>query len=124
MGYEPEDHNDQIEQLLAAGHATADQTIVIDGRRAWATAAASSDPAGQGPRLLFQQVPEATVPRERVGKPAGQRIHLDVRVGDDERDAEVERLVGLGAVRLWDGEQGPHRWVTMADPEGNVFCVA
>jgi hypothetical protein len=28
------------------------------------------------------------------------------------------------APRLWDGQQGPNRWVTMADPEGNEFCVA
>ncbi|HEX4981366.1 MAG TPA: VOC family protein [Ilumatobacteraceae bacterium] len=30
----------------------------------------------------------------------------------------------LGATRLYDGRQGPHTWVTMADPEGNEFCVA
>ena len=33
-------------------------------------------------------------------------------------------VVALGATRLWDGQQGPQRWVTMADPEGNEFCVA
>ena len=52
------------------------------------------------------------------------RVHLDLHVGEDRREAEVERLTGLGASRLWDGQQGPHRWVTMADPEGNEFCVA
>jgi hypothetical protein len=40
-----------------------------------------------------------------------------------EGQAEVERLLGLGATRLWDGRQGPHRWITLADPEGNEFCV-
>ena len=43
---------------------------------------------------------------------------------DDGRTVEVERLIGLGARKLWDGQQGPYRWVTMADPEGNEFCVA
>ncbi len=38
---------------------------------------------------------------------------------------EIERqAAGLGARELWRGAQGPHRWVTMADPEGNEFCVA
>jgi hypothetical protein len=80
----------------------------------------------RGPGLVFVKVPESNVPEVRVGKPPGQRIHLDLHHGfdDDARAAEVERLIGLGAVKLWDGEQGPQRWVTMADPEGNVFCVA
>ncbi len=51
------------------------------------------------------------------------RVHLDLHVGDERREAEVERLIALGASRLWDGQQGPNRWVTMADPEGNEFCV-
>ena len=54
------------------------------------------------------------------------RIHLDLHhlQGDDVRAAEVARLIDLGATKLWDGQQGPQRWVTMADPEGNEFCVA
>lgn len=118
VGYEMEDHHDQINEVIAAGHATTDDTIEIDGRLAWKTAAASRDAAGTGPRLLFQQVPEA-----KSGK---NRVHLDLHFGVDDaaRDAEVERLVALGATRLWDGQQGPHTWVTLADPEGNEFCVA
>ena len=54
------------------------------------------------------------------------RIHLDLHFleGDEARDATVARLIELGATKLWDGQQGPQRWVTMADPEGNEFCVA
>jgi hypothetical protein len=29
----------------------------------------------------------------------------------------------MGATFLHTGRQGPHTWVTMADPEGNEFCV-
>jgi hypothetical protein len=118
VGYEIEDHHDGIEQILAAGYATRDDTFEIDGRLAWKIAAACRDPEGRGPRLLFQQVPEP--------KTVKDRIHLDLHHGfdDDARAAEVERLIGLGATKLWDGEQGPQRWVTMADPEGNEFCVA
>ena len=115
MQYEIEDHHELIEQLLAAGQLSEDETITIDGRRAFATAAACRDADSSGPRLLFQQVPE--------GKQVKNRVHLDVRAGDD-RDAVVARCIELGATRLWDGQQGPNSWVTLADIEGNEFCVS
>jgi hypothetical protein len=70
---------------------------------------------GNASPLVLQQVPEA-----KAGK---NRMHLDLVT--DEVEAEVERLQGLGARRLHDGIQsaGPVQWVTMADPEGNEFCV-
>ena len=116
LGYEREHHDEQIRQLLDAGVATDDDVTTIDGELAWRTAAACRDPEGRLPRLLFQTVPES--------KTVKNRVHLDVFVGDDRRDAEVERLTALGATKLWDGQQGPYAWVTMADPEGNEFCVA
>ncbi|MBX7267501.1 hypothetical protein KIF24_16680 [Micromonospora sp. Llam7] len=48
-------------------------------------------------------------------------------VGDrrnDDRDQVVAKLIARGAGKLWDGRQGPHTWVTMADPDGNECCVA
>jgi predicted enzyme related to lactoylglutathione lyase len=48
------------------------------------------------------------------------RIHLDLHVGDPAtRDAEVARLAGLGATRVW----AHAHWVTLADPTGNLLCV-
>jgi Glyoxalase-like domain len=74
-------------------------------------------PAG-GPVLGFQRVPE-----ERAGK---NRLHLDLGAPAGGRDAEVARLVGLGATVL--GERGGDAegmvWTTLTDPEGNEFCVA
>jgi hypothetical protein len=49
------------------------------------------------------------------------RLHLDFR--PDDRDAEVERLVALGATRADVGQDGSETWVVLADPEGNEFCV-
>ena len=71
-----------------------------------------------GYRLLFIEVPDAT-----PGKP---RVHLDVRPRERTRDEEVEALLGYGATLHEDhrGIYGPGTgWVTLADPEGNLFCV-
>ncbi|WP_371327722.1 VOC family protein [Humibacillus sp. DSM 29435] len=71
-----------------------------------------------GHTLLFIEVPEAN-----AGK---NRIHLDIRPRHQSRDEEVQRLKGLGARVLTDrrDEHGLGQgWVTMADPEGNEFCV-
>jgi hypothetical protein len=90
------------------------------------SASASEDPAGEGPRLFFQRVPE--------GKTVKNRLHLDVRVGtglrDEERmsalEAECERLVALGATRIERHEPEPPMGfghIVMADIEGNEFCL-
>ncbi len=115
LGYDMEDHHDLIEQMFEAGHATDDDVIELDGRKAWKEAAASTDPTGRRPRLLFQHVPEA--------KTVKNRVHLDLHVAEGQRPAEVERVLALGATKLYDGQLGPQTWVTLADPEGNEFCI-
>ena len=53
-------------------------------------------------------------------KTTKNRLHLDFR--PDDRDAEVERLLALGATRA-DIGQGDQPWTVLHDPEGNEFCV-
>lgn len=68
------------------------------------------------PGLLFIRVPEP-----RTSK---NRIHFDMMPTDRTRDEEVERLKGLGATEHEDHRTPDGKgWVTMADPEGNLFCV-
>ena len=91
----------------------------------WNDARAIVDPEGKRPRIFIQRVPEA--------KTAKNRVHLDVSVGGghdtllEERrrhvDAEVERLIGLGASVIGPIEQRGEYWVVLSDPEGNEFCV-
>jgi predicted enzyme related to lactoylglutathione lyase len=64
------------------------------------------------PGLLFVPTPD-----RKSGK---NRLHLDFR--PDDQAAEVARMEALGATRV-DIGQGEQRWVVMADPEGNEFCV-
>ncbi|MEU6744913.1 VOC family protein [Spirillospora sp. NPDC046719] len=89
-------------------------------------ASAVVDPAGDGPRLFFQRVPES--------KQVKNRVHLDVRAapgltGDARMaalEAEAERLVEHGAARLQRFEPAPPLGaghIIMADPEGNEFCL-
>ena len=66
-----------------------------------------------GPKLLFQKVPDPT--------PGKNRVHLDFTAADV--DAEVKRLVQLGARETGRHRMGPVAWVVLADPDGNAFCV-
>lgn len=90
------------------------------------SASAIHHPEDGGPRVFFQQVPEA-----KAGK---NRVHLDVRAAPgldgDERmaalEAECVRLVGLGATRVSRFEPEPPMsagFIVMQDPEGNEFCL-
>ncbi|WP_138901964.1 VOC family protein [Streptomyces albidochromogenes] len=69
-----------------------------------------------GAALLFVAVPEA--------KSIKNRLHLDLMPDDRTRDEEVERLLALGATLVADHRRPNGRgWATLADPEGNEFCV-
>ncbi|MGZ4597421.1 MAG: VOC family protein [Actinomycetes bacterium] len=89
----------------------------------WNSRSAVVDPDGAGPRVFFQQVPE--------GKTVKNRVHLDVRVGGDPRDAdhrakvdaEATRLEGRSAARAWVVDENGEYCVVLRDPEGNEFCV-
>jgi hypothetical protein len=50
------------------------------------------------------------------------RLHLDVNPTDRSQDDEIARLIGLGATVVNDNRP-EFSWVTLADPEGNEFCV-
>ena len=96
-------------------------------REEWNSASAIVDPDGKGPRIYFQRVPE--------GKVVKNRVHLDLNVSggretsaEEKRrlvDAEVERLVGLGATVFRPGSVGQfdEYWAVLQDVEGNEFCV-
>jgi predicted enzyme related to lactoylglutathione lyase len=64
------------------------------------------------PGLVFVPVPES--------KTVKNRLHIDLN--PDDQEAEVERVVGLGA-SVVDIGQGEVAWTVLADPEGNEFCI-
>ncbi len=104
-----------IQRMVDAGHARQEDTLRWNGKLAWSVGAAIRDPENAGrPRVLFQAVPEP--------KSVKNRLHLDVRVGEGRRE-KADELIAAGATFLWDAQQGPYAWITLADPEGNEFCV-
>jgi hypothetical protein len=107
-----------IRRMIAEGYASDEETKVHNGLLVWAAGAAIRHPDGleRAPRVLFQQVPEK--------KTVKNRMHLDVRIGADDVEAAVGKLIARGAKFLHEGRQGPHSWVTLTDPEGNEFCVS
>lgn len=124
LQYEHEEIDGFVRALVDAGHAPTEVTIEVDGKLRWRALASLRHPddgvdergAGTGRRILFQAVPEARTVKNRV--------HLDLMVGPEAHDAEVERLVALGAsvVGVHDGAEG--HWTLMTDPEGNEFDIA
>jgi predicted enzyme related to lactoylglutathione lyase len=73
---------------------------------------------GPVPALDFLPTPDPT--------PGKVRLHLDVNATDRDQDAELARLLALGATHV-DVGQGPRTdemtWYVLADPEGNEFCL-
>jgi predicted enzyme related to lactoylglutathione lyase len=56
-------------------------------------------------------------------KTVKNRVHLDLTTSAADRDAEIGRLLALGASRVDIGQTGQESWTVLADPEGNEFCV-
>jgi hypothetical protein len=117
LGWQVEPQDEAfLRRMVAEGAAAESDTTEHRGALVWRAGAAITSPDPGRPRVLFQLVPEP--------KTIKNRLHLDVRAGAGRLDAEVARLLERGATELWRGAQGPSTWVTMADPEGNEFCVA
>ena len=72
------------------------------------------DPGGAKPTLVFVPVGDP--------KSVKNRLHLDVNPTGCDQAEELARLLSLGAVET-DVGQGDQRWVVLADPEGNEFCL-
>ena len=70
---------------------------------------------GPAPTLVFAPVEDPT--------PGKVRLHVDLNATDREQDAELERLLSLGATRADVGQTGDEGWHVLADPEGNQFCL-
>jgi len=110
-----------IRSMIEQGYATDAETTTHGGRLVWRTGAAIrpvEEIEAKAPerRVLFQTVPEQ--------KTVKNRVHWDVRLDGRDKDEVRTELEARGATFLWTANEGPHSWHTMADPEGNEFCIS
>ena len=70
---------------------------------------------GAAPTLVFGPVADPT--------PGKLRLHIDLNPTDRDQDAELQRLLDLGATPADVGQTGDEGWHVLADPEGNEFCL-
>ncbi|HUA40324.1 MAG TPA: VOC family protein [Streptosporangiaceae bacterium] len=90
-------------------------TLREDGFGGWAKVLVPPD--GAGTAIALQ--------RSRTQPQSHPRLHLDLHVADaGEQEAEVTRLVSLGARRVdWDSYPEDPDFVVLEDPDGNRFCI-
>jgi predicted enzyme related to lactoylglutathione lyase len=101
------------ERLARFWSAVLGWRITHESDEEWVIEPAEDSPqADVIPEILFVRTPDQKVVKNRR--------HLDLTPKD--QDAEVERIIGLGATQA-DIGQGDVGWVVLADPEGNEFCV-
>jgi hypothetical protein len=104
------------DRLAAFWCAVLEYEVVERSDEGWVEIGPPGQPEkGPVPTLLFQTVSDPT--------PGKNRLHLDVNATDRDQDAELERLLGLGATRADVGQTGEETWHVLADPEGNEFCL-
>jgi hypothetical protein len=119
LGWQVEPSNEAfIRSMIDQGLASEADTMTHNGTLVWREGAAITHSDGGGGlsrRILLQLVPEP--------KTVKNRVHLDIRVGPENVEAEVAKVVARGGRFVHRGNQGPHSWVTVADPEGNEFCI-
>ena len=104
-------------EVLGWQHAyDSAEEIVLVPPHALEPGASDVPPDRRGPGLVFIPVPER--------KEVKNRLHLDLAPrGRDDHEAEVQRLLDLGARRVDVGQSPRASWAVLADPEGNEFCV-
>jgi len=117
---EPQDE-DFIRSMIEQGFATEAETTRHHGKLVWRTGAAIRPPDDLDARpatrrILFQTAPET--------KSVKNRVHWDVNLAGADKDEVRAALEARGATYLWTANEGPHSWYTMADPEGNEFCIS
>ncbi|MGH1504255.1 MAG: VOC family protein [Acidimicrobiales bacterium] len=99
--------------------------MVVHEGEGEATIAPTWVPEAMAEGIAWERTPPGICFVERTAvKSVQNRLHLDLAPHtSDDRDAEIERVLGLGATRVDVGQGTDVSWDVFADPEGNEFCI-
>ena len=117
LGWQVEPQDEAfIRRMVESGAASEEDTTQHRGALVWKVGAALTSPDPGRPRVLFQR---------GAGGEDGQEPRAPGRAGRARTGGRPRSPAcsSAGATELWRGAQGPFEWVTLADPEGNEFCV-
>ncbi|MEU2155117.1 VOC family protein [Streptomyces sp. NPDC019396] len=76
-----------------------------------------------GPQDAAHGLPTLVLSPSSAPRTGKLQLHIDVSATDRDQDAELERLLVLGARPVDVGQTGAESWHVLADPEGNEFCL-
>jgi hypothetical protein len=102
-------------QLLAAFWCAVLGFVVLDTEGGAIEVGPPEGFGGLQPTLIFSPTTDP-----KAGK---LRLHIDINPTDREQDAELARLLELGARPADIGQTGEESWHVLLDPEGNEFCL-
>lgn len=110
-----------VEEPAPVGYSSWQEYDIANGVTAAEAASGCTiiDPDGRGARLYFQQVPE--------GKRGKNRVHLDIVASGRRRWSDVTTAAGRAVARggrvISESDDPADRFIVLADPEGNEFCL-
>lgn len=111
---------------LTLGSITIDSTDPATLAAWWADQLGVTITGNFGDEFIFMSVPPSgialSVQRVDAPTPGKNRVHIDFRA--DDPCAEAARLIAAGATGIDEHRMGNIHWHTLADPDGNVFCVS
>lgn len=110
---------------LGIAMVTTDSTNPVPLARWWAERLGGSVVAENDGWFVIVTTPAGTLAFQRVGAvtPGKNRLHLDLSITGS-LDSTRDELIAAGATLVADHTEGDMRWITLADPDGNQFCIA
>ncbi|MGV1006011.1 MAG: VOC family protein, partial [Candidatus Nanopelagicales bacterium] len=110
---------------LSLGMITTDSTDPLPLARWWAERFSGQVIDEGGGWFVRVQIPGAMLAFQKVldPTPGKNKIHVDLTT-DDDLDATAQELLSAGASLVGERSMDGFRWFTLADPQGNQFCLA
>ena len=110
---------------LAIGMITTDSTDPLPLAQWWAERLEGRVVAENDGWFVIIETPSGVMAFQKVDAvtPGKNRLHIDFTVEGSLSEA-TDLLIAQGASLLGERSEGENRWFTLADPQGNEFCVA